>query len=164
MPIKLGIIGLSTKPSAWATRTHLGPLRSYLASKYTLTAVGGSSKESAQAAAEAFGLPPSKGYSDAEQLANDPDVEMVVVAVKVPEHRKLTLPALKAGKDVFVEWPLGNGLQEARELAGVAREKGVRTMVGLQARCAGSIRKVSWSSLALILAFEVLVSGGNRTL
>ena len=47
-------------------------------------------------------------------------------------HKTLALPSLRAGKDMFVEWPLGNGLAEAKEMAALAKEKGIRTMVGLQ--------------------------------
>ncbi len=57
-------------------------------------------------------------------------------------HRQLTLPALKAKKDVFVEWPLGRTLAEAEEMAALAKSMGVKTVVGLQARQAPSIRKV----------------------
>ena len=140
MPINLGIIGLSAKPTAWATIGHISPLKSKLADKYAVTAIAGSSEANVQTSAKAFGLSQDKAYSDAEQLAKDADVQMVVVAVKVPEHKKLALPALTAGKDVFVEWPLGNGLDEARELA--AKAKGIKTVVGLQARFAPSIVKV----------------------
>jgi predicted dehydrogenase len=48
----------------------------------------------------------------------------VVVAVKVPHHRELILPALEAGKMILCEWPLGNGLAEAEELAAVAEAQG----------------------------------------
>jgi predicted dehydrogenase len=42
---------------------------------------------------------------------------------------------LKAGKDVFVEWPLGASLKEAKELLDVAKENNVKlTAVGLQGR------------------------------
>lgn len=67
---------------------------------------------------------------------------MVVVSVKVPMHKELTMPILKAKKDVFVEWPLGNGLQEAEELAALAKKQGVQTVVGLQARNLPIVLKV----------------------
>ena len=44
------------------------------------------------------------------------------------------MAALEAGKHVFCEWPLGSNLAEAEEMASLARAKGVRHMVGLQAR------------------------------
>jgi predicted dehydrogenase len=42
--------------------------------------------------------------------------------------------ALKAGKHVFCEWPLGANLKQAMESRDLAESKGVRHMVGLQAR------------------------------
>ncbi|KAL8782073.1 MAG: hypothetical protein Q9213_005745 [Squamulea squamosa] len=136
MPIRLGIIGLSANPQAWATMAHLAPIKDGgpLSSHYKLTALSTSSPETAKAAAKAYGLPEEKAYSNPEDIAKDPDVDMVVVSVKVAMHKQLTMPALKAGKDVFVEWPLGNGLQESEEMAQMAKKMGVRTFVGLQAR------------------------------
>ena len=57
-------------------------------------------------------------------------------------HKQLAMPALKAGKDVFVEWPLGNNLIEAEEMAALAKEKGLKTVVGLQARFRPALVKV----------------------
>lgn len=59
---------------------------------------------------------------------------MVVVSVKSPLHKQLTIPALRAQKDVLVEWPFGSDLKEAQEIAGLARKQGVRSFVGLQSR------------------------------
>lgn len=39
--------------------------------------------KTATAAAKAFGLPEDKAYDSAEAIANDPDVDMVTVSVKV---------------------------------------------------------------------------------
>ncbi|MYW02808.1 Gfo/Idh/MocA family oxidoreductase, partial [Streptomyces sp. SID3343] len=54
--------------------------------------------------------------------------------VKVPHHRELVHTALSAGKSVLCEWPLGNGLAEAEDMAHRARSRAVPTVVGLQAR------------------------------
>src|SRR4051794_6987964 len=59
---------------------------------------------------------------------------MVAVTVKVPHHRELVSAALAAGKAVYCEWPLGRDLDDARAMAALAAEQGVRTVVGLQAR------------------------------
>src|SRR5207249_1986188 len=45
-------------------------------------------------------------------------------------------------KAVYCEWPLGRDLEEARAMAALAAEKGVRTVVGLQARQAPAIEFV----------------------
>ncbi|KAL9583314.1 MAG: hypothetical protein Q9203_005132, partial [Teloschistes exilis] len=142
-PIRVGIIGLSADPTAWATLAHVGPIKepSPLAKDFQLTALATSNPESAKAAAKAHGLPEEKGYSNAEDIAKDPDVDLVVVSVKVPMHKQLMMPALHAGKDVFVEWPLGASLAEAEEVARLAKEKGVKTYVGLQARVQSAMLK-----------------------
>ena len=50
-------------------------------------------------------------------------------------------PALLAGKDVFTEWPLARNLADAEEFATLAKQKHVRTLVGLQARQSPAIIK-----------------------
>jgi hypothetical protein len=51
---------------------------------------------------------------------------------KVSQHYALALPALKAGKAVYVEWPLVVTTAEAVELASLAKSKNVRTVVGVR--------------------------------
>lgn len=66
---------------------------------------------------------------------------MLTSSPQTPYHKQLALPALHAKKSVFIEWPLGNGLQEAEELAALAKKQGVKTAVGLQARFLPSVQK-----------------------
>jgi predicted dehydrogenase len=44
------------------------------------------------------------------------------------------MAGLQAGKAVLCEWPLGRTLAEAPEMAGLARRRSLKTIVGLQAR------------------------------
>ena len=141
--IQLGIIGLSADQQAWATMTHAVPLKGEpLNGYYDIKAIGTSSPETAKAAAKAFDIPEEKAYSKPEDMANDKDIDMVVVSVKVPLHHQLTLPALRAKKNVLVEWPLGADLTQAEELTALAQKEGVKNIVGLQARQQAAIRKV----------------------
>jgi predicted dehydrogenase len=76
-------------------------------------------------------------------LAQDPNVDLVVGSVRVDKHFAAIAPALKAGKNVFVEWPLGKNLEEAEELLRMSVIHGVKqTAVGLQGRFAPSIIKL----------------------
>jgi predicted dehydrogenase len=77
--------------------------------------------------------------TDHEQLVTRPDIDVVVVTVKVPHYRELVSAALAAGKAVYCEWPLGRDLDDARAMAALAAERGVATAVGLQARQATAI-------------------------
>src|SRR2546430_16499828 len=55
---------------------------------------------------------------------------------------ELASAAIAAGKSVYSEWPLGNGLEEAIRMADLARGKPLSTSVGLQARFSPVIRCV----------------------
>src|SRR5207244_3055742 len=55
---------------------------------------------------------------------------------------ELAIAALNAGKAVYCEWPLGNGLKEAETLAALAKKKGVLAVAGLQARSAPAVAYV----------------------
>jgi predicted dehydrogenase len=135
--IRVGIIGANPERS-WALRAHIPALAAL--PQYTLQAVSTSRRESAVAAAKQFHAP--LAFAQHTDLVTHPDVDLVVVSVKVPFHHELVLAALEAGKAVLCEWPLGNGLKEAMEMAELARRKNVCTAVGLQARFAPVINRV----------------------
>ena len=135
--IGVGIIGVSAA-RGWAATAHIPALRAL--PNYEVRALSASSAESARSAGEAFGV--GAVFSDHEQLVTRPDVDVVAVTVKVPHHRELVSAALAAGKAVYCEWPLGRDLDDARAMAALAAEQGVRTVVGLQARQAPAIERV----------------------
>ncbi|AEP91662.1 Gfo/Idh/MocA family protein [Bacillus subtilis] len=136
--IGVGIIGASPLNPGWAVNAHIPAIKA-LSEDYELRAVSTSRRESAEVAEKEFGVPAFDNHQD---LVNHPDVDLVVVTVKVPYHHELISAALDAGKMVFSEWPLGNGLAEAEDLAKRAEKAGVHTAVGLQARFHPAIRYI----------------------
>ena len=135
--MRVGIVGL-TPGRSWAARAHVPALRALPG--YELSAVASSSPESARAAALALDIP--RAHASVQDLVDDPDIDLVTVTVKVPHHRELVDSALAAGKAVYCEWPLGNGLADAEAMAESARRRGIRTAVGLQARSSPTVRYV----------------------
>jgi predicted dehydrogenase len=133
----VGIIGVSAV-RGWAATAHIPALR--VLPNYEIRALSAHSAESARAAGEVFGV--RAVFSDHEQMVTQPDIDVVAVTVKVPHHRELVSTALAAGKAVYCEWPLGRDLDDARAMAALAAEQGVRTVVGLQARQAPAIEFV----------------------
>lgn len=127
-PIGVGIIGASPG-TGWAAATHVPVLQAL--PQYDLRAVATSRTASARRAAAEWKV---AAFDDPRQLIAHPGVDLVVVAVKVPDHHDLVTQALAAGKMVFSEWPLGVDLAEAEELSGRAAAAGVGTVIGLQAR------------------------------
>lgn len=135
--IGLGIIGLSAH-GGWAGRAHVPAIRSIRG--YDIRALATSRDETAAEAAKAYGVP--LHFGDPAALAAHPDVDLVVVAVRVPHHRELVAAALDAGKMVYCEWPLGNGREEAEAMTERARARGVHAFVGLQGHASPSIRYI----------------------
>ncbi|TME19738.1 MAG: Gfo/Idh/MocA family oxidoreductase, partial [Chloroflexi bacterium] len=133
----VGIIGVSPV-WGWAATAHIPALRAL--PNYEIRALSARSAESARAVGQVFGV--SAVFADHQQLVTQPDIDVVAVTVKVPHHRELVSAALAAGKAVYCEWPLGRDLDDARAMAGLAAEQGVRTVVGLQARQAPAIEFV----------------------
>ena len=127
-PIGVGIIGASPG-TGWAAATHIPALRAL--PQYDLRAVATSRAESARRAAAEWDV---DAFDDPRQLIAHPGVDLIVVAVKVPDHHELVTQALAAGKMVFSEWPLGVDLAQAEDLAARAAIAGVPTVIGLQAR------------------------------
>jgi predicted dehydrogenase len=138
-PIRVGIIGLAATldyaiTGAWGVIAHLRSIQA-LSEEYEIVAVANSSVESAQRSIEFHKLPATtKAYGNPDDISADPNVDLVVVSVKVSDHLHLTKPALENQKSVFVEWPLGASVAEAEELTKLAAARGVKTIVGLQAR------------------------------
>jgi predicted dehydrogenase len=84
----------------------------------------------------------TRAFTSVAELIASPDVDIVAVTTKVPHHREIVTAALHAGKHVYCEWPLANGLAEAEELAALARKTGVVCVVGTQAVVAPEIEYV----------------------
>ncbi|HVG49854.1 MAG TPA: Gfo/Idh/MocA family oxidoreductase, partial [Rubellimicrobium sp.] len=73
---------------------------------------------------------PDRTYADYEAMLADPDLDAVVIATADAFHVQASLTALRAGKHVLCEKPLGVAVEEAEELAGAVRESGLVLQVG----------------------------------
>src|SRR5437879_1478986 len=136
--IRVGIIG-ANPDRGWAMHAHIPALKS-LSDDFEITALSTSRSVSAAAAGKLFGVP--LAFDNHHDLVNSAAVDVVAITVKVPYHFELAADALTAGKAVYCEWPLGNGLEEAERLAALAEKKGVLAVVALQARSATAVTYV----------------------
>lgn len=133
----VGIIGASPN-GGWGSTGHIPALQAL--PNFEVTAVSTTRQESANETAKYFGIP--HAFADPYELATHPDVDIVTITVKVPEHDKLVRAALSAGKHVYCEFPLARTTKEATDLLQIAEEKGVRHIVGLQARANPAVNYV----------------------
>lgn len=132
--VRVGIVGANAD-RGWAKDAHVPALRR-LSDTYLIAAVSARDQELAERARVAFGA--ERAFGDSLALARDPDIDLVSVTVKVPEHRAVVLAALEAGKHVYCEWPLGRDVAESNEMAAAVRP-GSHVMVGLQGLCAPAV-------------------------
>jgi predicted dehydrogenase len=140
-PIRIGFIGLSSKPDCWATLAHIPYLRR--SPHYEIVALCNSTPAKALESIAAHSLPPTtKAYASPAELAADASIDLIVICTRVDTHYTVALPTLLAGKAVFIEWPLAATTAQARELLSLAHAQNVRTIIGLQARISPTLLKV----------------------
>lgn len=135
---RVGIVG-GNATRAWAHDAHVPALRA-MADRFVIEAVSARTQELAEEARAAFGA--NRAFGDSLELVRDPDIDIVAVTVKVPEHRAIVLAALAAGKHLYCEWPLGRDLAEAEEMA-AAVTPASHAMIGLQALSAPAVHQAA---------------------
>lgn len=160
-PIQVGFIGLNPD-SHWAATAHIPALRS-LPGLFEVVGVANSTLESAQRTAKALNL--KHAFATPQDLIFSNEIDLVVVTVKVPHHYRFVTAALEAGKHVHCEWPLGNGLDEARKLTETAQRMGVVATVGLQMRAAVEVKYlkkiIEEGYVGDVLATAILADAGG---
>jgi len=158
--IHVGMVGV-TPSRGFASIAHMPALQAL--PDFEVVAVCTTRQETADAAAKHYGVP--LAFADAVKLAQHPDVDLVTVCVKVPDHLTPVMAAIDAGKHVYSEWPLGRNTAEAKQMLDAAESKGLRHAVGLQGRVSPSINYVrdliAEGFIGKPLAATLLVNAAN---
>lgn len=97
-----------------------------------LVAVGSRTTESAEKFGQQYDIP--RRYGSYEELANDPEVDVIYVATPHPMHKENTLLCLQAGKGVLCEKPFTINAGEAVEMIEYARQHGLFLMEAMWTR------------------------------
>ena len=134
--IRVGIVGANAK-SSWAKVSHVTAINALHGLK--LSAVATRNEQSAREAAKAFGA--DRWFSDPFAMIRDERIDVITIAVKVPEHRELVLAALEAGKAVYCETPLGRTVAEAEQMASAVGS--LHTAIGLQGGLNPAVRRAA---------------------
>ena len=106
-PVKYGVIGCGV-----IGPTHMRPSRSY--DHIELVAVADLIPERAQRAAAEYGVP--KVYTQGNDLIDDPEVELVVLAMPTCHRKELALRAFSRGKHVLTEKPVAMSVQQVKDM------------------------------------------------
>lgn len=115
-PHRVGVVGLG-----FIFNAYMATLRDHPAVRVTAVA----DLDAARAAAVAAELPGAEAVS-VERLLGGPDVDTVLNLTVPAAHAELTLRAIDAGKNVYVEKPLAVTFPEGRAVVDRAAAAGVR--------------------------------------
>jgi len=106
--------------------------------KAEIVAAGNLHKESLIRLAEDFRIP--KTYTDFREMADDPEIDAVVVGLPNYLHAPVTIQMLKAGKHVLCEKPMAISVREAEAMIDAAQEAHRLLMIGHMWRFDSEIR------------------------
>lgn len=133
--LNVAVVGASISNSPdgrerFAIRAHLPALKK-LNDLYDVVAVCTTRMETAAETARVFDIP--NAFDNVERMLEElPEIDVVCVSVRPVVQHQVVMAALRAGKHVYCEQPLGVSTAQAQEMYALAREKGVRTVVGHQ--------------------------------
>ena len=133
-PIRIAIIGAG----GVSDYHHVPAIR--LDSRATLVAACDANQELLEKRKTDWGL--EKVSTDFETICADPAVDAVVIATPNHTHRPIALAAIRQGKHVMCEKPLGLSAAEVREMYHAAREADVVNMAAFTYRFAPAMRYV----------------------
>ncbi len=131
--IRVGVVGFGFMGRAHTFGYKTIPLYYRdLPFKITLAGVATPRLEVAQRAAEELGF--LKATTDVDELLSDPNIDAVSICTPNIFHMDGVTKALKAGKHVYCDKPLGATYAESLEVARLAEESGCVTQMALQYR------------------------------
>jgi len=81
-------------------------------------------------------------FTDPNKILMDPDIQVVNICTPTITHYDLALRAIENGKNVLIEKPMTNTLEEAKELIHAAKNAGVALTVGFVERFNPAVREV----------------------
>lgn len=157
-PVPIAVVGLGR--TGW--RNHLMNLQQ-LPQQYTICGVCDSMESRRKEAEETFHCP---SFFTLDDLLANSGAEWVVIATPQTLHRKQTISALRAGKNVICEKPMALNLKEATEMEEVARETGKSLSVFHSLRYAPDFklvkRIIDSGKLGRILMIKIYRNGFGR--
>jgi predicted dehydrogenase len=110
--------------TGWISRTTIKDLQ--LTENVEVVAVSSRHQDSADAFAAEEGI--ERAYGDYARMLEDPDIDVVYIGTPHGSHHPMGVAAIEAGKHVLGEKPLGVDAAQARELAELARQRGLFLM------------------------------------
>jgi len=131
-------LGVAVLGYTGVARAHLAALRRHAElfpdapASLRLVALCGRTRDAVEDAARRYGA--ERSATEWHTLVDDPDIDVLINATPNDLHAAPSIAALRAGKAVLCEKPLGRTARETAEMARVARENGAVAMTGFNYR------------------------------
>ncbi len=133
-PFKIGLIG-----TGGISRAHL-PVYEHFPEKVKLTAVCDIVEAAARERASEANV--DDIYLDYETMLREADIDAVDICTGHDTHAPIVMAAAAAGKHALVEKPMGNSMQECRDMIVAADKAGVTLMIAHMLRFSPSTEAV----------------------
>ena len=130
--VRVGVLGAG----AWARGAHLPGYRRD--PRCRVVAIADTEIDRARAAAREFDIPTVT--ADAREVLDRADIDLVDVCTPSHTHFELAWAALEAGKHVLCEKPVAYEYRDTIRARDLARQKGLKTKVGLTFRYSPAMR------------------------
>lgn len=91
-------------------------------------------EERAREAADKFGVPGARVYTDYRELLKEESIEVVHVCTPNDSHADISIAAMEAGKHVMCEKPMAKTAADARRMRDAAKRTGRKLSIGYQNR------------------------------
>ncbi len=127
--LRIGIVG-----GGWMGKVHAMSYRTARSAfgpepaVPVVTTMADVTKELAEHAAQECGI--ERAVSDWHAIVDDPEIDIVDICTPNDMHFDVAMAAIAAGKHVYCEKPLSHTVEQARQMAKAAEDRGVTTIVG----------------------------------
>ncbi|XP_076061016.1 trans-1,2-dihydrobenzene-1,2-diol dehydrogenase-like [Oratosquilla oratoria] len=128
MATKWGIAGAGK-----ISTDFVSAMKSHPAGEHRVVAIAARDLKKAQDFASKHGA--EKAYGSYQDLAKDPEIDVVYVGVINPYHLSVAKDMIEGGKPVLVEKPLCMNYKETKQLVDLAKKKKVFLMEAIWSRC-----------------------------
>ncbi|QDJ12696.1 myo-inositol 2-dehydrogenase [Mergibacter septicus] len=126
--LKVGLIGTGYIGRCHAIAYAQAPTVFNLQNKIELDFLAEITPELAAQRAKEFGFKRSTG--DWREIVSDPDINVIDICTPNFLHKDIAIAAIKQGKHVYSEKPLALTAKDAKIMAQLAQQYGVKTLVG----------------------------------
>jgi len=126
--LRVGIVGCG----GIANGKHLRNMKK--AGKFDVVALCDIVVERAEKAAQEYGTPDAKVYTDYKKLLEDKTIDAVYVLTPNKSHSFISIDAMEAGKHVMCEKPMAKTAKEAREMVATSKKTGKVLTIGYNNR------------------------------